>query len=148
MDSGDEEGGHISPLAEVVDGEAGGEGSRRSGGPGGKIREAEGAPSRACKTLGDSEGWRGGGATAVGAAGVEADGTERGPHMHVRLREHGARAVLPYTCTGAPSLRLILRLSLRLSQSLSLSLRQSLSLIQSLSQSLRLSRCARPGQPH
>ena len=144
MDSGDEEGGHISPLAEVVDGEAGGEGSWRSGGPGGKIREAEGAPSRACKTLGDSEGWRGGGATAVGAAGVEADGTERGPHMHVRLREHGARAVLPYTCTGAPSLRLSLRLRL----SLSLSLRQSLSLIQSLSQSLRLSRCARPGQPH
>ena len=41
------------------------------------------------RALGDSEGWRGGGATAAGAAGVEADGTERGPLMHVRLREHG-----------------------------------------------------------
>ena len=51
--------------------------------------------------LRDSEGWRGGGAAAGagGAGGAEegATSTERGPHMHVRLREHGARAQVNYT---------------------------------------------------
>ena len=116
VDSGDDEGGH-TPPPEPTDCERDplcvlGYRHGRKGGPCSLTVEPTKAgdwrqrvprfrADASVHLLRDSEGWRGGGAAAGagGAGGAEegATSTERGPHMHVRLREHGARAQVNYT---------------------------------------------------